>query len=229
MAQQSWSDSTTFVYAANVQELMDAINEWEDAYDITPTSFTNDPVAGKPIRSLDISEMQDALDDLKNLVDGDTFSWTSPTGKIINAPIKQVQNHTNYLQDGKCYLCNTCDDYSCSTCNNTCNAETCTSCNTSYYNRTCTTCYNSCYSQTCGSCHTYCYGYNKCNDMAESCTCNSACYQQTCTVCNNTCNSQTCTICNNTCYNEVCTTCDNTCYSDTCTQCHVTANVYPFT
>jgi len=226
MAEQSWSDTTKFIKAINIQELMDAINEWENAYSITPTSFTNDPVANKPVRSLDITEMQDALDDLKTLVDGNTFSWTEPVGKITATPVNEVQNNMNYMQDGKCYLCHTCDNFTCTTCNNTCNTQTCT-CNNTCYAQSCTGCNGGCYSQVCSSCHTVCFSYNKCNDQSETCTCNSACYIQTCSICNNTCNAQTCS-CNNTCYQQTCTVCNNTCNAQSCDQCDEVSNEYPW-
>lgn len=227
MAEQSWSDTTSFIYAQNIQELMDAINEWENAYSITPTSFTNDPVANKPIRALDISEMQDALDELSILVDGTAFgNWTLAEGKITNIPIKEVQANTNYLQDGKCYLCHSCDSFSCTICNNVCNNQSCT-CNNTCYNQSCG-CNSTCYSQVCSVCHTSCYQYNKCNDTGESCTCNSACYLQTCSSCNSSCFSYVCNTCNNTCYQQSCTGCDGTCYNQSCSQCNSVLNEYPF-
>lgn len=83
MAQQSWTDpayGVTFK-PAHVDELQDAINAWENAYSITPTTFTDDePTTATRIDALLFTEMQDALDALYQLTDASDFTWTTAAG-----------------------------------------------------------------------------------------------------------------------------------------------------
>ena len=188
MAQQSWTDDPITAGQNRIRkksihftELQDAINAWETAYSITNTNFTDSPTTGIKIKSTVITEMQEALDDLYQLTDSTSFNWTeASTPKTIKpAHINELRTNMNFMQNDRCYQCDSCDtDTGCNICNSTCYEQTC-SCNSTCYGQGCT-CNNGCYSdfgKGCDTCDNTCYG--------QSCTCNSTCYEDTCAHCDN--------------------------------------------
>jgi hypothetical protein len=175
MAQQTWTDTLpTVAKATHIQELMDAIKAYETAYSQTGTTFTNDPVGGNITiqHKTNISEMKSAIDTLRTAVDSGAFSWTGDytNAKLLDdAEIVEIRTNINWLQDGNCIECHTCDTYGCSTCDGVCNAEACATCDSTCYLQTCS-CNNTCYTYTCASCNNVCYYY----------TCSSECSKGNC-------------------------------------------------
>ena len=234
MTYQSWTDDpleypNNRIRPVYFDELQEAINAWETAYSIANTSWTQpDPVSNDIVISASIDEMMDALDSLKTLVDANTFNWTynaspgsSIRGKDPTAEIAEVRTNMNYIQDGNCYLCHTCDTYSACSCNSTCHSEGCTSCNVSCYSYSCS-CNATCYSEASCTCDYTCYSYSK-----SGCYCNSMCYGYTTCTCDTTCHGRSCSTCYNTCYGETCS-CNAACYSYTCTKCDAVDYEYPW-
>jgi len=210
MAEQSWTDDplvvdTTKIKAVHFYELMDAINAWETAYDIANTSWTQDePDSSDKIDDVSVDEMQDALDALYTLTDSSTFEWTTVNNDdeiVATGVIPEVRTNMNWMQDNRCYLCDTCDTETC-TCENTC------------YNQSCAICNMTCYGQSCS----ICYGCNQ--DSGKGCTgCDGECYA-----------SLGCgAACYNAIYWAVCTGCHSVCYEDSCTKCDGTNYRYPWT
>lgn len=259
MAQQTWTDTTLSgvkIKATHAQELMDAVQAWQTAYNITNSTFSNEPVANKKINGVDATQLKSAVDSLNTLV-SNSFSWSGDfSGRVDANDITDIRSAINELQADYCYQCDSPDGVTCTVCNNVCNAESCTTCDNVCNAESCTTCDNTCYSQTCSTCnnarytltcgcYNVCYDYGqatKCNDAGYACntcnatcynqgcsTCNLTCYSQTCSTCNNTCNAESCSTCDGTCYSESCTTCDGACNAEGCTKCNVAVYRYPWT
>jgi hypothetical protein len=263
MAQQTWTDpayAVTFK-PVHADELQDAINAWEAAYDITLTTFTDEePTTNTRIDALLFTEMQDALDALKTLIGEGTFSWTAAAGYMFgDTPmtdggdplVEEVRDSMNYIQNGKCYQCHSCDtDTGCS-CESTCYEYAC-NCDASCDGNVDCTCDLECHGYSACSCDSQCHGYQACQQCnttcnlmdcksGDNCNCNQSCNGYIACSCNQTCHGHSACSCNSTCFENVDCTCDSTCnsetpcscnatcYEDSCDQCHVADYEYPWT
>jgi len=213
MAEQFWTDDPITAGLNRIRkkvihftELQDAINAWEAAYSIAETTWTDSPSTGVKITSTVITEMQDALQDLWDLVEPLEFdlshSEINTTIPIIPQHINELRVQMNMFQSDYCYLCDSCDTESCG-CDSTCDSDGCDLCDSSCYGQSGCTCHNLCYGQGCGK---------------DSCSCNFSCFGQP-TACS----------CNPGCYSDACDQCDDSCYEESCNQCNVSNYRYPWT
>jgi hypothetical protein len=195
MAEQSWTDDPITAGSNRIRkksvhftELQDAINAWETAYSIANTNYSDSPAAGVKIKTTAITEMQDALDVLYNLVDSTSFNWTeASTPKTIKpAHINELRTNMNMMQNDHCYQCDLCDtETGCNLCNLGCYNDACP-CDSACYTYNCP-CNVSCNLEGCKSsdaCN--CYGYTtcSCNTGHNPCDlCDNACYEDSCNQC----------------------------------------------
>ena len=222
-----YSDSNRTILLDTLQFALSSFENFRNLYGInsygssTSTykisgTISNLQIPKEIVDDISIDEMQNALDALKTIVDGDTFVWsTADPGDIITGGdpadfVDQLRTNIEYFQDNNCYLCHTCDSYSACSCDLTC------------YDYVICTCNSTCYNQGC-TCNAKCYGY-------VACSCNSTCYGEgkiSCT-CDNRCYGYSACSCNATCYGYIACSCDNTCYSYTCSKCDITDYEYPW-
>lgn len=181
MAEQSWtndpipSDASMKFKSVHFIELQDAINDWESAYSIENTSFTDSPTVREKINATAMTEMQDALDDLLQLADSNNFSWTERPiirTKIKAIHVNEVRDNMNTMQNDYCYQCDSCDAYTGCVCNTGC------------YNDACDRCYTSCHAVDCTD-----------KFLPECNLCYFSCYQDACDLCNNACYTNNCSGC----------------------------------
>jgi len=217
MAQQSWTgtpSANASIRPDHFNELQDAINAWENAYNISETSFGNTAIVGSIVKKEYINEMKTALENLETLTSStlpNAMITRTPQDEVAVVDITNIRNNVNYLQENKCYLCHTCDTYVACTCNATCDGYSACSCDATCYNESPCTCDNLCYGHSACNCNATCYEY-------VACSCDSTCYGYSACSCNSTCYGYSTCLCNSRCYSSYteksgCSQCHNACYS----------------
>ena len=237
MAEQSWTDDPITAGSDRIKkksthftELQDAINAWETAYNITNSNLTASPDAGVQIDSTAIIEMQNALDDLYQLVDSTSFIWTEApiiTSTVKPTHINELRTNMNVMQNDYCHVCDSCDtDTGCNLCNMVCDEDDCAQCFTSCYGYSACSCNASCHGYSACSCVSACYSQGC---KGDSCNCVVACYGQSGCSCNATCHGYSDCTCDNECNINACDQCDVSCNEDTCAHCDNSTYRYPWT
>ena len=178
MATQTFSETLvkneTVIKPVHLEELQDAINTWQAAYAISETGWQADDAKDVKMKASQMEDMQNALDALKTILGEGNFSWSYPAvkGDIARATVPtEIRDNINYIQDGKCYLCHTCDTESC-TCNISCNNDGCDTCDSAFY-PSCL-CNTGCHNDSCDLCYSARY---------PACSCNTACNVDLCDRC----------------------------------------------
>lgn len=138
----SWTDSTltsgqTLCKAVHVNEVRNAINRWRRFYGLGNRSWTDGTItAGTTgVRKVHFDEMRSELNSLR----GSAFSWTDGTitagvTAVRKVHMDELRANTNWLEQNKCYTCDTCDnDYCSCDSDRICNCEGDTGCCDSDY------------------------------------------------------------------------------------------------